>query len=293
MIALRNLTRRYGARRGIEAVSIDVAEGGLVGFLGPNGAGKTTTIRVMLGFLRPTSGDARIFGMDCWRESARIRRDVGYLPGDLRLYPWMTTRSALAIAAAVRGRGVPDPTGLLARLDLDPDVAVRRMSRGMRQKLGLVLALVHTPRLIILDEPTSALDPLVRDALNDVLRERAAAGATVFFSSHTLADVDALCDHVIVVRDGRIVADEALSTLRARALREVTIRFPDAAAADAAAPPQGLRILARHGATWHAALAGDPRLLIEFLREQRAVDFTLGPPELDGIFRAFYRAPES
>ena len=289
MIVLRDLTRRYGSRRGIDGVTIDAGPGELVGFLGPNGAGKTTTIRVLLGFLRPTSGKATIFGLDCWRESRRIRQDTGYLPGDLRLYSWMTARSGLALTASVRGARNMPVTDLLARLDLDGDVPVRKMSRGTRQKLGLVLALAHEPRLIVLDEPTSALDPLVRDELSAVLRERAAAGAAIFFSSHTLADVEALCDRVIVVREGRIVADEALHTLRARASRDVTIRFTNADAAARARPPAVVQVHERRNDVWRASLSGDPQHLLAFLHAIQPVDFTLGPPDLEGIFRTFYR----
>ncbi len=267
-----------------------MAAGGLIGFLGPNGAGKTTTIRVLLGFLRPTAGEARAFGLDCWRESPRIKRDAGYLPGDVRLYPWLTARTALALSASIRNRPpaamAPD---LIDRFELDPLVPVRRMSRGTRQKLGLLLALAHQPRLIVLDEPTAGLDPLIREQLNAILRERAAAGATVFFSSHTLADVEALCDRVIVVREGRIVADEALETLRARASRDVTIRFVDEDTAARTQPPPSLSIRERHGSIWRASLSGDPQQLVDFLHAARPVDFTLGPPDLDGIFRSFYR----
>src|SRR5262249_26093722 len=179
---LDHLTRRYGRRRGVERVSLTVPEGVLFGFLGPNGAGKTTTIRVLLGFLRPSSGAARIFGRDCWRESKAIKRDVGYLPGDLRLPPWMTGASALSIFGAVRGQVLTRAGRELAeRFDLDLSVKVREMSRGMRQKLGLILALAHEPRLLVLDEPTSALDPLMQQTLHELLRQLAATGHTIFF----------------------------------------------------------------------------------------------------------------
>src|SRR5262245_43541117 len=202
-IQLDNLTRRYGRRRGVERVSLSVPEGALFGFLGPNGAGKTTTIRVMLGFLRPTSGDARIFGLDCWRDSKAIKRDIGYLPGDLRLPAWMDGTNALSIFGAVRGKDLVGAGRQLAeKFALDLRVKVRDLSRGMRQKLGLILALAHSPRLLVLDEPTSALDPLMQQVLHDLLRQLAAAGHTVFFSSHSLSEVEQLCDHVAIVRDG-------------------------------------------------------------------------------------------
>jgi ABC-2 type transport system ATP-binding protein len=292
-ISISGLVKSFGATRALDGLDLTVETGEVHGFLGPNGSGKTTTIRVLLGFLRATAGRASVLGCDCWRDSHRIKRDVGYLPGDLRLYPWLTARTGLDLARSVRGRSDRDSgPELLARFELDPDVPVRKMSRGTRQKLGLVLALAHGPRLIVLDEPSAGLDPLMRDQLARVLRERAAAGATVFFSSHTLGEVQALCERIAIVRDGRIVADEMLSSLRGRATREVTIRFHDDAAALLAVPPPSLRVHERSGPLWRAELAGEPGPLLEFLRAVRPADFTLGPPDLEGIFRSYYRREE-
>ena len=288
-ILLSGVTKRYGSRRGIEAVDMAVPEGTRLGFLGPNGAGKTTTIRVLLGFLRATAGRAQVLGRDCWSEGHVARRDIGYVPGDLRLYPWLTARSGLALAASVRGESSRNTDALLRAFDLDPDMPVSKMSRGTRQKVGLVLALAHEPRVILLDEPTTALDPLVRDELHRILSERAAAGSTVFFSSHTLGDVETLCDRIVIVRDGRIVADEPLSSLRGRATRHVMIRFRDAEAAATTRPPDVLRVLQRTGSAWQAELSGDTAQLIPFLDAVKPADFTVGAPDLQGIFRSYYR----
>jgi ABC-2 type transport system ATP-binding protein len=292
-VVMRGLTRRYGRRRGVDDVDLAVPEGAIYGFLGPNGAGKTTTIRLLLGFLRPTSGSALVLGRDAWRDSAAIKRDVGYVPGDLRLYPWMSARSALAVVAAIRGCDLAAPSAaLLERFELDPHVRVEEMSRGMRQKLGLVLALAPDPRLLVLDEPTSGLDPLMQDALLVLLRERAAHGRTVFFSSHTLREVEELCERVAIVRRGRVVADESLAALRARAAREVVLRFESAAAAERTRPPAGLSVRERTGVTWRAELAGAPQPLFEWLRGAGIADLTLGPPDLATLFRAYYQDDE-
>jgi ABC-2 type transport system ATP-binding protein len=289
VIAIENLTRVYGRRRGVEEITLSVADGVIFGFLGPNGSGKTTTIRVLLGFLRATSGSATVFGSDCWRESPRIKQDVGYLPGDLRLYPWMSLRSAAGISGRIRRRSVlSHALALGERFELDPDLIVRRMSRGTRQKLGIVLALAHEPRLLILDEPTSGLDPLMQDELARILRERAAAGATVFFSSHTLSEVEHLCDRVAIVRAGRIVADESIASLRERAERTVTILFNDAQAAASAAPPAYLRMLERSGRLWRSELHGEAKPLIDWAARQPLEDITIGSPDLESIFRSFY-----
>jgi ABC-2 type transport system ATP-binding protein len=288
-IQLDNLTRRYGRRRGIERVSLSVPAGALFGFLGPNGAGKTTTIRVMLGFLRPTSGQARIFGLDCWRDSKAIKRDVGYLPGDLRLPPWMNGANALWIFGAVRGRDVAGSGRELAeKFDLDLGVKVRDMSRGMRQKLGLILALAHSPRLLVLDEPTSALDPLMQQALHELLRQLTTAGHTVFFSSHSLSEVDQLCDRVAIVRDGEIVADESLPALRNRAGHEVAIRWKDEASALPIEPPDFLRLTRRERGVWQGTLEGPVRRLVDFLAGKPVEDLSVGRPDLESVFRRFY-----
>ena len=289
VITTHQLTRWYGSRVGIDRVDLAVPEGAIFGFHGPNGAGKTTAIRVLLGFLRPGGGRAAVFGRDCWRESRRIKRDTGYLPGDLRLYPWLTVRTGLAIVGRVRGADLMRPGRELAdRFRLDLDVRVRKMSRGMRQKLGLILAMAPAPRLLVLDEPTSGLDPLMQIVLADELRERAARGATVFFSSHTLSEVEDLCDRVAIIRDGAIVADEALDALRGRARRMVRLTFAEDAATERIEPPAFLSVRRREGRVWKCEVDGDAAPLVAWLAGQPVRDVTIGPPDLETLFREYY-----
>jgi ABC-2 type transport system ATP-binding protein len=289
LIEIESLTRFYGMCRGVEKVSLQVPQGALFGFLGPNGAGKTTTIRVMLGFLRPTSGTARIFGLDCWRESKEIKQDIGYLPGDLRLPSWMDGTTALSLFGAVRQRDLSEPgNALAARFDLDLTVKVRDMSRGMRQKLGLVLVLAHSPRLLVLDEPTSGLDPLMQQALREVLREGARNGQTIFFSSHSLPEVEELCDQVAIVRDGELVADESLKALRERAGHDVTIRWRHDSPSRAIEPPPFLKLARRHDTLWEGRLDGPVQPLLDFLAGKEVDDLHIGRPDLEGLFRRFY-----
>jgi ABC-2 type transport system ATP-binding protein len=289
IVTTRQLTRRYGQRVGVEGVDLEIGDGEIFGFLGPNGAGKTTTIRLLLGFMAPTAGGASIFGMDCWRDSYRIKRDVGYLPGDLRLYPWMTGARALRMVGRIRGVDLAEPGRRIAeRLRLEMTVPVRKMSRGMRQKLGLVLALAPAPRLLVLDEPTSGLDPLMQDELAELIRERAARGTTVFFSSHTLKEVEDLCDRVAIVRRGRLVADETLETLRRSARREFVVVFRDEAAAATTSPPPFMEITRRTGRRWHGLLDGAAGELIPWLGAHAVDDVTISPPDLDSLFRAYY-----
>lgn len=293
IIEAHRLTRTYGRRRGIESVELAVPEGSLFGFLGPNGAGKTTVIRVLMGFLRASSGEGRVFGLDCWKRGAKIRADVGYVPGDLRLYPWLDGHAALSIFGGIRGRDLRVPgRGIAELLGLDLTVRVRSMSRGTRQKLGLVLALAHSPRLLILDEPTGGLDPIVQDRLRGHLKRLAGSGHTVFFSSHTLSEVEDLCDRVAIVRDGRIVAQETLLTLRQHAGHEVTIRWKSGDAAGAA-PPEFLTIESREDHTWRASLKGAVRPLVDWLAGREIEDLHIGPPDLDRLFRRYYEKERS
>lgn len=293
-IQLRDLTRSYGARRGISDVTLDVPEGSLFGFLGPNGAGKTTAIRVLLGFLRPTHGEASALGMDCWRDSAKIKQDVGAIPGDLRLWPWLTGHSALSLFGRVRGRDLRGQGRALAEeLELDLSVRVRRMSRGMRQKLGLILALAHEPRLLVLDEPTTALDPLMQDRLRAILRRMASKGHTVFFSSHTLSEVEDLCERVAIVKDGRIVADGTLESLRADTGYAVSWRVRDA---ETMVMPtlRGLSVELRRENEYVGTYVGPARDLIVQLSTMPIEDVSITRMDLETIFRRYYdRTPTS
>ncbi len=293
VIVTRQLTCYYGRRVGVRGLNLRIPAGRIFGFLGPNGAGKTTTIRLLLGFLRASAGSATIFGQDCWTQRARVLRNVGYLPGDLRLYPWLTGRRALRISGQIRGLDLSAAgRDLSRRFRLEMDLRVRKMSRGMRQKLGLILALAHQPRLLVLDEPTSGLDPLMQDVLMGLLRQRAAQGVTVFFSSHSLSEVEQLCDQIAIVRDGEIVLDDSLDAWRHKAGREITVVFSSDDAARQVPAPAFLALDSRRGRRWHGELTGAPSLLIQWAAEHAVEDLQMGPPSLESLFRAYYRVPE-
>lgn len=293
ILRTEQLTRRYGRRIGVEDVNLEIGAGEVFGFLGPNGAGKTTTIRLLMGFLQPHAGKASILGLDCWRQSALAKRAVGYLPGDLRLYPWLTARRALNIFGKIRGSDITRAGLELAeRFRLELDVRVQKMSRGMRQKLGILLAMAHRPQLLILDEPTSGLDPLMQEELARSVRELAAAGHTVFFSSHTLSEVDSLCDRVAIVREGRIVADERLETLRARAPRIVDISFDNHHSAEAVSCPSFLHVVRRNGSRWLCELAGPTPPLIAWAAGKPLTDITISAPDLERVFHKYYESSQ-
>jgi ABC-2 type transport system ATP-binding protein len=288
IIRTQKLTRTYGRHRGINELDLDVPRGSVYGFLGPNGAGKTTAIRVLLGFLKPTAGSALILDHDCWRDGRSIKQDVGYLPGDLRLYPWMTGETALRWVGQVRrcdvlthGRELSEDFGL------DLSRRMREMSRGTRQKLGLVLAMAHRPTLLILDEPTASLDPIMQQKLHVRLRRLADNGHTVFFSSHTLSEVDRLCDHVAIVREGELVAEGPLSKLRAKAGHWVTVRWKDEASGQTE-PPVFLKLSQREGRLWIGELDGPVDRFVSWLHGRAIEDLSIGPPDLESLFHHYY-----
>ncbi len=287
IVQMEQLTRRYGKHIALKEVNLKIPKGSLFGFIGPNGAGKSTTIRVLLGLLRPNGGRATIFGLDCRRRSKEIKKRVGYLPGDLVLYSWMNGLDALKMLSPLRGPELgPRWKQLAAYFELDLKTRVRDMSRGMRQKLGLLFALAHDPELLILDEPTSALDPLTQERLYRELRRRAQKGHTVFFSSHILGEVADLCDRVAIIRKGEIVEDEELETLRARARRLLTLHWPSGATPE---PPPFLEVIHRDALTWKCFLDEPAPALLEWLKDRAVTDMTLGPPDLDSLFRTYYK----
>lgn len=290
LLKTENLKKSYGRRTGVVNLSLELGEGDLFGFLGPNGAGKTTAIRVLLGFLRPTAGRASIFGWDCWQKSRLIKSEVGYLPGELRLYPWLTVRLALEIGGRARRRNLLEPgTKLADTFELEMDLPVQRMSRGTRQKLGLLMALAHRPRLLILDEPATGLDPLMQQALFQHLRQLAADGHTVLFSSHTLSEVEKLCDRVGILREGRLVADERLDVLRARAQRSVSVTWRgDAPVAGRIVPPF-LHVHERTDRIWRGTWSGAPLEFARWCADKPLDDMSIGEPDLASLFREYYR----
>ena len=229
VIKTNELTVYYGKHRGIVDVNLTVEKGEIFGFLGPNGAGKTTTQRVLLDVIRPTSGEATIFGLDCQEESVEVQQRVGYLPGELALYGNMKARAFFEMYEYLRGDAASRGywRELAERLDLDTSRKIGEFSRGNKQKVGIVAAFMSRPDLLILDEPTGGLDPLVQQTVLEMVREVQADGRTVFFSSHILPEVQAVCDRVGIIRDGRLVETERVENLFARRMKRLSLTFPN------------------------------------------------------------------
>ena len=293
-IETEGLTRPYGRARGIVDLDLAVPAGSVFGFLGPNGAGKTTTIRVLLDFLRPSAGVARVLGLDSHHDSVEIRRRVGYVPGEIGLYDRITGRDLLEWLARLRG-GV-DPAAvdeLTQRFAVELDRPIHTLSKGNRQKLTLVQAFMHRPELLVLDEPTAGLDPLVQHEFQQLVREVTAEGATVFLSSHVLDEVQHVCDDVAIVREGRVIAVEKVATLRERAVRDVTIRFATPIDPASFAALAGVHDVEAHGRTLQLHLAGSADPLVKLAAQYEVVDFSSAPPDLDTLFLRYYRTEAS
>lgn len=251
MLEVDRLTRDYGGGKGVFDLTFRVGEGEVFGFLGPNGAGKTTTIRHLMGFIHPQAGSCRIDGMDCWRDRARIQRELGYIPGEIAFFDDMTGEEFLRFLEKYRGRaGAGRKAELLEMFELAPKGKIKKMSKGMKQKLGIVAAFMHDPRILLLDEPTSGLDPLMQNRFIQLLDAEKARGKTILLSSHIFEEVERTCDRVGIIRAGRLVADDPVETLRVRYLRSytVTLESPEQAAAFArefAGEQNGLQVTVR------------------------------------------------
>ena len=288
-VVTRQLTKCYRHVRALAGLDLSVPAGSIFGFLGPNGAGKTTALRILVGLLRPTSGEASVLGRRAWKDSPAIRRQVGYLPGDVRFHEWMTGAAFLAFCDRARGSGSREQIARLReRFDLDVNRRIRDYSRGMKQKLGLMQALMHRPALLILDEPTTALDPLMQQALFAELRAAAAEGRTVLFSSHTLSEVQSLCDRVAIIRRGRIVEDGTVADLRKRAVRRVEFQLKTGDASRLQFPP-GLTAQPDHDGMVRGSWNGPVDRLLAWLASIDVEDATIEPPSLEDLFTAYYR----
>ncbi|MEX1357493.1 MAG: ABC transporter ATP-binding protein [Gaiellaceae bacterium] len=289
VVRAQGLTKFYGRERGVVELGFEVERGEVFGFLGPNGAGKTTTIRLMLDLIRPSSGRVELFGADP-RGNAALRRRIGYLPGDLRLYDRLTARELLAYFARLRRLdGLGSAPALAEGLELELDRPLRALSKGNRQKVGLVQALMHRPDLLVLDEPTAGLDPLVQQTFYDLLAEAEAEGATAFLSSHVLPEVQRVADRVGLIREGRLVLVEEVESLRRRASAHVEATFAAPPSVGAFAGLPGVRELFRHGATVRFSLAGEADPLVKALARHRVLAIDSHEADLEDVFLSLFR----
>ncbi len=290
-VMVRGMTKSYGKVRALRGLDLEVRRGEVFGFLGSNGAGKTTTIRCLLDTIRPDGGTARVLGLDPQREAVQVHARTGYLPGELHLDDNMTGEGQLRYFNALRGGRAPWARirELSEALDLDLKRPIKNLSRGNKQRVGIIQAVVHRPGLLILDEPTSGLDPLMQRLVLDLIREAQGDGATAFFSSHIMSEVEAVADRVGIIRDGVLVEVAAPAALRARALHRVVVRLTEPAPASAPAEVEGVRLISQDAdRVMTLEVLSDMAPFLRALAPYPVRDLETARPSLEDVFLAFF-----
>jgi ABC-2 type transport system ATP-binding protein len=288
-IRIEKLTKSYGKERGVIDLDLVVEVGEVFGYLGPNGAGKTTTIRTLLDLIRPTSGQCSIFGLDCQEESIEVHKRVGYVPGELALYPKLTGEQTIRHFAALRG-GVDMGWAkeLAERLDFDIKRPAKAYSSGNKRKLGLILALMSKPELLLLDEAGGGLDPLMQQSFYKILAEMRENGSTIFFSSHNLPEVERVCDRVAIIREGRLVAVEGINDLKAKALRRIEIQFDQPVPAGAFEGLPGVQDVEIQDSRLLFTVHGSVDSIFKAAAQHTVNNVISHEPSLEEVFLTFY-----
>ncbi|WP_201280749.1 ABC transporter ATP-binding protein [Paenibacillus lutrae] len=288
MIKVQSLTKVYSNGKGIRNVSFDVKEGEVFGFLGPNGAGKTTTLRHLMGFVNPSSGKASIHGLDCRRNAAQIQKNLGYLPGEIAFYDNMTGIQFLTFIDELRGRKDHlRRDQLMARFELESDRKIRKMSKGMKQKVGLIAAFMHDPAVLILDEPTSGLDPLMQKRFVELIIDERNRGKTILMSSHLFNEIDHTCERAGIIREGEIVTVENIRTLKGALPQSFIVTLADG---------EDMKILRNSGLHYtqrdplvvEIMIKEDYDPMLRTLSQCKVVHMVSSPQTLEQIFMGFY-----
>jgi ABC-2 type transport system ATP-binding protein len=286
-IELRGLTRWYGKRRGVLYLDVAVEEGEVFGFLGPNGSGKTTTIRMLLGLIRPSAGTASVWGLDAWRDAPTVHRRLAHLGSDPGYLGEMSAARLLDHLGALRGLPAGAWRTLAERLDLDPGVAVKKLSRGNRQKVGVVQAFMGSEPLLVMDEPSTGLDPLMQREFLALVAEARSAGRTVFLSSHNLTEVERACDRVAIIREGRLVKIATVQALVGDHTRSINLLL-DRPAPDGTFVLDGVTVLSSTGQDVHLMVRGDVNPLLRRLAELEVRDIAISTPDVEDLFFRYY-----
>lgn len=287
VIEIQNLTKKFGDVVAIDDASFSVEKGGVFGFLGPNGAGKTTIIRCLMDFIRPDSGSVSVFGLDAQKNSVEIKNRIGYLSGEIDLYGSWTVRRHIDFFRKIHStHDVADD--LVSLFSLDLGKKAKNLSSGNKQKLGLVLAFMFEPDLVILDEPTNGLDPILQNRVYDLIRDTISRGATVLMSSHNLAEVERVCEHVAIIRSGKIIAEEKISDLKRKRL--YSVRIASDASFDAnALLGEGDEIVREHHYNVEYRIKSDIDVFLSKLSGQKIVDIEISHARLEDIFLEYYQ----
>lgn len=288
VIEITQLRKAYGNIQAVKGISMSVEQGEIFGFLGPNGAGKTTTIRCMLDVIRPTAGSIRVLGLDAQHDTMALHQSIGYLPGDVRLPGDMTGRQVINYFSRLQGLEPVLLAKLVQRFDVELKRPLRSYSKGMRQKIGVVLAFMCDPNVLILDEPTSGLDPLLQRTFNEFLLEEQARGKTIFMSSHIMSDVEKVCQRVAVIRQGELVTVEKVETLRQKAGQRITVEFGDQVTTEDLARIPGVSNVGTTNGAYHFNIGGSMDLLIKTLSQHEVIRLQAEEAPLEEVFLKFY-----
>lgn len=288
IMEIKNLTRDYGDGRGVFGLSFEVGKGEAFGFLGPNGAGKTTTIRHLMGFLQPKSGSCSIGGLDCWHDRAKIQERLGYIPGEITFFDDMTGPEFLKFIANYRGVQSNGRTAeLLDRFELDPRGKIKKMSKGMKQKIGIVAAFMHDPEILVLDEPTSGLDPLMQSRFIELVTREKERGKTILMSSHMFDEVERTCHRVGIIRAGKLVAVDSVDTLKAAQLKKYIVTFENSKAAEGFVK-EGLQAKALNHHRVAVTVQNDIREFIAAMHKYPVTNISAPTQSLEEIFMHYY-----
>ena len=283
------LSKFYGKSRGMENVNLEIEKGEIFGFIGPNGAGKSTTIRTLLNLLFPTSGYGNIFGFDIVKQAKQVKKIVGYLPAEVNYYYKMSVKELLEYSQRFYNNTEYNGIKKLAEaLDLDLNMKIRNLSLGNKKKVSIAQCLLHKPELLILDEPTSGLDPLIQSIVFDLLNEENKRGATIFFSSHVLSDVQKICSRVAIIQKGKIIKIESIETLRKKLLKKVKIEASENIEISQASIA-GINEFEKNDFHISFMYNGDINELLKFFTQHNLKNISIEEPTLEEIFLHFYR----
>ncbi|MQG39523.1 MAG: ABC transporter ATP-binding protein [SAR202 cluster bacterium] len=289
IIEISNVTKNYGRVKALSNLNLSVEEGEIFGFLGPNGAGKTTALRILVDYIRSSSGTCKIFGMDTVKDSTTIKKNIGYLPGNIQMYKSMKAIDLLKYFANLRGLTDLDYARDLAkRFDSDIDIKIGNMSKGNQQKIGLIQAMMHKPALLILDEPTSGLDPLIQEQFFNMMEEIRDSGKTIFMSSHILSEVERICDRVSILKSGTIVATENIESLKIKSAQEFEIHFDTDIKKEVFMGLKEIRDLKINGNKLKCTVIGTPNNLLKLATQYTIKKIVTNESNLETTFLSFY-----
>jgi ABC-2 type transport system ATP-binding protein len=289
MIEINGLTKDYGNHKGIFNLSFQVKEGEVFGYLGPNGAGKTTTIRHLMGFLTPDKGNVTVLGKDCRTDTAAIMKDLGYLPAEMAFFDGMNGIDFLKFMGEMRGlTNTAYRDQLIEKFELDTKGRIRKMSKGMKQKLGIICAFMHDPKVLILDEPTSGLDPLMQRNFTDLILEEKAKGKTILMSSHSFEEIERTCDRVGIIRQGELVATEDIHNLKEKRRKTYLVTFDTPASAAAFAKKDGYDKISLSGAVAKVSILGNVSHFVQEIGNYKILDLDTESSSLEDVFMQYY-----